>query len=156
VTVSADESLSQAAHKMGIRDFGQLPVVARGEPGRVIGMLRRADIVRAYSSAMVDRIESQTHRPIVPSDLRGTRVVEVPVEPSSVLAGQTLNRLQLPPDTLVVAIQRGSETIIPRGDTRLGEGDCLQILVHDDAIASLHEHLASLTKPQEPEGIPKR
>jgi CIC family chloride channel protein len=156
VTVSADESLSQAVHKMGVRDFGQLPVVAHSEPGRVIGMLRRADIVRAYSNAMVDRIESQTHRPIVPSDLRGTRVVEVPVEPSSVLAGQTLNRLQLPPDTLVVAIQRGSETIIPRGDTRLGVGDCLQILVHNDAIASLHEHLASLTKPLEPDSREKK
>jgi uncharacterized protein with PhoU and TrkA domain len=89
------------------------------------------------------------HRPIVPADLRGTRVVEVPAQPGSVLVGQSLGMLKLPPDTLVVAIARGPETIIPRGDTHLREGDRLQIRVRDDAIASLHEHLASLSRPRE-------
>jgi uncharacterized protein with PhoU and TrkA domain len=93
--------------------------------------------------------ESQTHRPIVPADLRGTWVVEVPVQPGSVLVGRSLGTLKLPPDTLVVAIARGPETIIPRGDTHLREGDRLQILVRDDAITSLHEHLASLSPPRE-------
>ena len=41
VTVYADESLSQAVHTMGVHDVGQLPVVARAQPDRVIGMLRR-------------------------------------------------------------------------------------------------------------------
>ena len=146
-TVYADESLSQAMHKMGVRDVGQLPVVARGVASRVMGMLRRGDIVRAYSHAMLGRIESQTHRPIVPGDLRGTRIVEVPVQAGSILLGQSLSQLHLPPETLVVAIERQSETIIPRGDTRLQEGDCLQILVRDEAIARLHEHLASVSPP---------
>lgn len=144
-TVTADEPLSQAVHKMGVRDVGQVPVVNRTEPGHVIGMLRRNDIVRAYSQAMLNRVESQTHKPALPSDLRGTRIVEVPVESGGVLDGRTVAQLQLPPDTLVVTIQRDSETIIPRGDSRLCAHDSLQILVRDEAIASLHEHLASLS-----------
>jgi chloride channel protein, CIC family len=144
VTVFADESLSQAMHKMGVRDVGQLPVVGRGVSSRVLGMLRRADIVRAYSHAMLNRIESQTRRPILPAELRGTRIVEIPVEAGSILAGQSLLELGLPPDMLVVAIERHAETIIPRGDTQLQAGDCLQILVRDEAIAGLHEHLASV------------
>ena len=150
VTVFADESLSDAVRKMGARDVGQLPVVARGNPLRVIGMLGRSDIVRAYSHAMLDRIQSQTHRPMLHSDVRGTRIVEVPVESGGVLVGRTIAQLQLPIDTLVVSIVRRAETVIPRGDTSLQDGDALQILVHDEAIASLHDHLASLHKARSP------
>ena len=82
-TVLADDSLSDAVRKMGARDVGQLPVVARGNLLRVIGMLGRSDILRAYSHAMLDGIQSQTQRPILPSDLRGTRIVEVPVSPAT-------------------------------------------------------------------------
>jgi CIC family chloride channel protein len=143
-TVYGDEPLSAAVHKMGVRDVGQLPVVARGHTARVVGLLRRTDIVRAYSHAMLERLESQTQRPILPGDLRGTRIVGVPIDSGSILAGKSLRALDLPPDSLVVAVERESETVIPRGDTELRVGDCLQVLVRDDVIVDLHEHLASL------------
>lgn len=144
VTVYADESLSSAVHKMGVRDLRQLPVLARGDENHLLGMLRRTDIVRAYSQAMLSRIESQTHRPVLPRDLRGTRILEVPVVSGSALAGRTLRDLNLPADTLVIAIERRSQTVIPRGDAVLESGDRLQMLVHDDAVATLHQYLASL------------
>ena len=84
------------------------------------------------------------------SDVRGTRIVEVPVESGGVLVGRTIAQLQLPIDTLVVSIVRRAETVIPRGDTSLQDGDALQILVHDEAIALLHDHLASLHKARSP------
>jgi chloride channel protein, CIC family len=146
VTAYADESLSQAVHKMGVRDLGQVPVVARRDSHQVIGLLRRVDVVRAYSHAVLDRLESQKHRPVMPGELRGTRIVEVPVDSSGPLTGLRIAQLRLPPDMLVVAIVRLSDTLIPRGDTDLKTGDCLQILVRDDAIATLHEHLASLRR----------
>lgn len=146
VTAYADESLSQAVHKMGVRDLGQLPVVARGAPGKVIGLVRRGDVVRAYSHAMLDRLETQRQRPIPPSELRGTRIVEVSVDSSSPLPGISVAQLRLPPDTLVVGVVRGSQTLIPRGDTQLKNDDRLQILVRDDAIVALHEHLAALPR----------
>jgi Trk K+ transport system NAD-binding subunit len=90
-----------------------------------------------------DRLETQVHRRVLPSEFRGTRIVEVPVDASGPLAGSTLAQLRLPPHTLVVAIERQSQTIIPRGDSELRNGDRLQILVRDDAIAALHEHLAN-------------
>ncbi len=111
VTVFLDESLSQAVHRMGVHDIGQVPVVARAEPTRVIGMLRRSDVVRAYTQAMLGRLESQVHRPIRPRELRGTRIVELTVGGGWLVAGLTLGDLHLPPDTLVVAIQRHTEKI---------------------------------------------
>ena len=96
---------------------------------------------------MRDRLETQVHRPVLPGEFRGTRIVEVTVDSSGPLAGSTLAQLRLPPDMLVVAIERQSQTIIPRGDSELQNGDCLQILVRDDAIAALHEHLANVRAP---------
>ena len=107
-------------------------------------MLRRGDVRRAYRHAMLQRVESQTHRPVLPSDLRGTRLVELTLQSGNALVGKSLVELHLPPETLVVAIERQSETIIPRGDTRLEDADRLQILVRDDRIAELHEHLLAL------------
>jgi CBS domain-containing protein len=144
VTVYADESLSQAVQKMGVRDVGQVPVVTRGTTGQVVGMLNRADVVRAYSGAMLERVESQTRQPIRPGDLRGTRLVEVLVDAGGPLVGRTVAELHLPRDMLVVAVHRRAETLIPRGDTRLLAGDSMQILVRDEVISTLHEHLASL------------
>lgn len=132
---------------MGVQDIGQLPVVARGDGRRPIGLLRRGDVVRAYSQAMLDRLEHQTQRPILRSDLQGMRVVELSVASGSPLAGRTVAELRLPLDTLVVAIIRGADTLMPRGDTQLQKNDCVQILVRDSAIAKLHEHLAEVDGP---------
>ncbi len=101
------------------RDLGQLPVVARGRERAIVGMLHRSDVVRAYSRAVLNRLETQTHRPMSTADLRGTRVVQVAVDSSGPLDGRTVAELALPRESLLVAIQRGSETFIPRGDTRL-------------------------------------
>ena len=143
VTAFPDEPLGQAVRRMGARDLGQLPVVARAEPRRVVGVLRRTDVVRAYSHAVLDRLEDQRHRPVVPADLRGTRVVEVTVPPGGAVAGRRLAALGLPREALVIAVQRGAETLIPRGDTELRAGDRVAVLVRDDAVAELHRHLAS-------------
>ena len=44
----------------------------------------------------------ETHKPALPSDLRGTRIVEVPVESGGVLEDRSIAQLQLPPESLVV------------------------------------------------------
>jgi CIC family chloride channel protein len=60
VTASPRDSLSTAIRKMGARDFGRLPVT---DPytGRIVGMLSRDDVVRAYTFAMQSREEARTH-----------------------------------------------------------------------------------------------
>jgi len=63
-----------------------------------------------------------------------------------VVAGQQIKDLRLPTSTLVGAIERNGEIIVPRGDTRIQKGDRLHILATSGAIAELHERLASLSK----------
>ncbi len=142
-TAFSDELLSEATRRMGVQDLAQLPVVARSNPRVPIGILRRVDVIRAYSKSMIGRIETQRQRPVMPQELRGTRFVEVKVESGTVLDGRRLSELELPRDTLIVAIERGQQTVIPSGSTRLEGGDRVLIHVRDDAVAELLERLAA-------------
>ncbi len=143
VTTFPDESLSQAIRRMSVRGIKQLAVVRRSNPKRVLGVLRRNDVSRAYSQAMLERMESEHQRPVSPSELRGTQLVEVPVRPASPFVGACLSQLDLPREVLVIAVERGEETVIPRGDTLLAAGDRLLFLVQQERVVAFHEHLAS-------------
>lgn len=146
VTTFPNDTLAEAIRKMGVRDIRQLPVVRRSNPRRILGLLRRDDIVRAYSRAVLERVESERKRPVQPSELRGTQMVEVTVGPNSPLASATLDQVALPPDALMIAIEREGRTIIPRGGTDLQPDDRLLILVRQEKIADLHEHLAAVPR----------
>lgn len=152
VTAFPDEPLSQAIRRMGVRDLGQLPVVSRADPTSLVGILRRGDIVRAYSRAMLGRVQAQRHRPVLPRELRDTQVVEVTVKPNSPLHNRRLADVSLPSETLVITVERGSQTIIPSGETRLAPGDRLVILTRSDSIAQLHAALAAGLREKAPSG----
>ena len=40
---------------MSQKDLGRLPVVSRDNPRRLVGILRRADVIRAYDIALTRR-----------------------------------------------------------------------------------------------------
>lgn len=55
ITVSADETLAQAMQDFGIKEVGDLPVVENTEKGmKLLGLLRRSDIIIAYNKKIVD------------------------------------------------------------------------------------------------------
>jgi CIC family chloride channel protein len=50
-----DETMATALERLGARGVGRLPVVSRQEPSRLVGAIRRDDIVRAYQIALARR-----------------------------------------------------------------------------------------------------
>jgi len=48
-----DENLSEALKKFGLRGIGRLPVVDRNDPEKIIGILTRTDIIRAYNKRLL-------------------------------------------------------------------------------------------------------
>ena len=56
------ESIGTALRRMGTRDIGRLPVVAADSPQQLLGVLRRADMVRAYDVALTCRAAGVLHR----------------------------------------------------------------------------------------------
>jgi len=53
ITLTADENLYDAMGTFGIKDIGQLPVVDKDNPKRVVGMLKRTDVIVAYNNAVL-------------------------------------------------------------------------------------------------------
>ena len=68
------------------------------------------------------------------------RLSEVTLAPNSPAEGVELKDLGLPRDSSVVAVVRDSHVVVPRGDTRLGAGDEVIVLVtaeSEDAVRRL-------------------
>jgi CIC family chloride channel protein len=58
ITAFPDETLDVALRRMGPGDLSRLPVVVRGDPSRLVGVLRRNDLVRAYNLALSQEYDS--------------------------------------------------------------------------------------------------
>jgi len=59
LTVFPDEPMWLALKRLGTRDVGRLPGVDRGNPRRLVGLIRRNDIVRAYQVGISRRLDLQ-------------------------------------------------------------------------------------------------
>jgi CIC family chloride channel protein len=125
-----DEPVWAALKRMGVRDVGRLPVVDRDDPQRLLGTIRRSDIVRAYNVAIARRLELQ-HRMdrLRLGPVTGTEFVEAEVATDSPAAGRQVRELPLPHDCIIVSIRRGRGLVIPHGDTILQSGDRVTSLV---------------------------
>ena len=151
LTVFPDETLNEALRHFGALDVGRIPVVSRHDPMHVIGVLRRTDIVHAYSNALVDKQKTDAHM----SRLRmqnqvGTELKEFIVSPADVGCNQQLKDFSLPDECVIVSIQRGSQMIVPRGRTRLTAGDKVFILTKIDRYAAVQKVLREGNPPETP------
>jgi CIC family chloride channel protein len=131
----ADEPLGQAIQRLGIRGINKMPVVKREDPERVIGVIRRSDIVKAYNVALVRKAKGQFQEDSV--HLRrvdGTEFVELVIGPESRAVQQKIADLgsELPHDSVLVSIRRHGNIFIPHGDTVLQPGDAVTVFVRRD------------------------
>lgn len=70
-------------------------------------------------------------------------IVTEKLEQGAKAEGQRIADLSLPPDCLVMAVVRGEEILVPRGDTVLQPGDEVLALVRGEAGRALHALLTS-------------
>jgi CIC family chloride channel protein len=52
-TIFAHENLDRAMRKIGYRNIEQLPVVAKDDTNKLIGIISRRDMVSAYNKALM-------------------------------------------------------------------------------------------------------
>lgn len=143
ITALPQDSLSDAIRRMGQYDYGQLPVVDSLDHTKVIGMLRRSDIVHAYSATLMNRLDHQREHHHQLQDIRETRLVEFEIPAEHPMIGHQIRDLHLTPDAVIIAIDRNNTTIIPRGHTELRARDRLQILARESHIDALWEQLGT-------------
>jgi CIC family chloride channel protein len=143
VTVFPDDTVGVALRRMAPRDLSRLPVVSQDDPSRLVGVVRRNDIVRAYEVGIVRREEARRRASTV-NAVRTSQAefLDIPITAHTTVDGKTIAEIKLPRATVLVSIRRGDELIIPHGDTRLMAGDVVTALCER---ASISEIQAALT-----------
>ena len=64
-------------------------------------------------------------------------VIEAQVLGTSAMAGKAVRDAELPEAALIGLIQKGDKIVVPRGDTRLAEGDVLTIFAMRESVADV-------------------
>jgi CIC family chloride channel protein len=143
VTCYPDQTVREAIAQLRGRMVGRLPVVDRLEPRRLVGVLRRENVVDAYVQLLQEsatlRDASERLRLSVP----GLVTVSVTIPTGAQVEGLTLREVRLPPDTLLVTVKRGTKALVPRGEMRLAAGDEVTALASPAQSEELRQLLAA-------------
>ena len=138
LTVYPDEPLWVALKRLGIRDVGRLPVVHRHDPRRLLGMVHRHDVVRAYNLGILRRLDAQQRAERLRlGKLAGTQFVEIEVAETSPVVERELREICLPESCVVVSLQRGRRIIIPHGDTVINPRDKIVAFTTEECAVEL-------------------
>ncbi len=135
LTAYPDETMGAALGRMAARDVGRLPVVDRENPKRLVGLIRRPDLARAYQRGLIGRQELRersTQRHL--STGTGTEPLELVVEAGSEVAGQRVRDLELPPGVLLTTRRRGAVQQLLHGKDILEVGDTVRALAEPGVV----------------------
>ena len=127
VFVHPDDNLRYALSVLVEHDVRQLPVVAREDESRLMGMLTQRDVLREVAQPS-DRDAGQRAAPAPIRRLVGAIEIEARVEPGSQAESSTVSQLPLPEASVITAIHRQGAVVIPRGNVRLLANDLTIVL----------------------------
>lgn len=132
LTLAPDDTLQDALEKLTDRSLSWAPVV---EGRRLLGRLTARNIMRVYKATLgrsVSRARTLTDN---------TVMFEARVGSDTALTDLTLRQIKWPPNTLVVSVNRGGETIFPRADTRLKPDDRVMVMAEPGSEQALRTFL---------------
>lgn len=139
------ESMRVVLRKMAPRDLSRLPVVDPDDPRRLLGVIRRNDIVRAYELGTVRREERSIGVPLGP----GATMHELVLEKGDASVGKRLAELAFPPGCRVVSVIRGERTVLASGSTQLNAGDRIRLIVVESELEEAERLLRHGPPPAE-------
>jgi Trk K+ transport system NAD-binding subunit len=119
-------------------DIGRLPVLDPAT-GRVVGVFRRADVVRAYDRGIERTVAERMSRDATRlRDVTGLEAVRLVITAGSVVDGASVRDVRWPERTILTGVQRGTQAIVPSGETALKAEDVVVALTaHPEALRSL-------------------
>lgn len=163
--VSPEMSLQEALAVLVQRSRGGVPVV---EGERLVGWLSHRDVLHAYHARLQRSVGVASGRaPVTPAwsprasagppphpeetfSLSAFRIVDITLGDGRP-AGRRVADIRWPESTLLLAVRRESEVVVPRGSTELRPGDRLTVLVPVAAADSLVDLLSeSVPTPPQP------
>lgn len=139
--IMADDTLDEVIGSLADLQIGWGPVVREG---KLVGVLSARDAMRAYRSALAG--SARRVRGLGP----GGDLVRAHLAAIEGLAGATVAAVPWPRDAVLVAVRRGENMYVPRGDLILLAGDELTLFVAASARDALEALLrVPLESPDE-------
>jgi CIC family chloride channel protein len=152
------EPMWVALKRLGGRDIGRLPVVAEEGSRRLLGTVRRSDIIHAYNNAIARKAHHQHRTEVLRlGKLADTDFIHLEIPIDAAATGKQIQELDLPDQCLVLSIRRGRNLIIAHGYTSLQQGDLVTVFAERDCISDVRDQLTSAPPPDlkdTPEDIP--
>jgi len=144
VTVCEDEPIWSAIRKMAPRDLARLPVVSRHDGEKLLGLISRSDILRAYDVALVRKQRGQLlEQQIRLRKEKNNDFKEFFLYPDDYAVGRVLQELTFPPSVNVVSVERNGIIIIPRGSTLFQAGDIVTLFGSKENLEKTRRDFAS-------------
>ena len=140
-TASPDEPTFRAVQRMANLQVGRLPVVD-ATTRRVVGVFRRADVVRAYDRGIERTVATRLTRDAQRMrDVTGLQAVELVVRAGSAADGRAVRDVPWPRRTVLTGVRRGTAALVPDGTTVLAEDDQVVALTAepDEVLALLRD-----------------
>jgi CIC family chloride channel protein len=136
------EPMWKALRRLGRRDVGRLPVVEEQGSRRLVGTVRRSDIIRAYDQAIAARAQHQHRADVLRlGQVDGTSFLQLRIPSDSPAVGRRISELGLPEECLIVSVRRGRKLYTPHGYTALQDGDRLMVFAASDCVPEVQELL---------------
>ena len=111
-------------------------MVARENPRKLLGLLRRADVIHAYDLARTRRISQRHREQAVRLDAltpENVQVMDIAVEIGAPVVDKAMKEIPFPLESVVASVRRGRQVFIPRGETILRAGDILVVVAGGEA-----------------------
>jgi len=143
VTASPSTPVSVVLERMASLGIGRVPVVSEEDPTLLVAVFRREDAVTAYHRALSQEVHHDLDRSRLQARVApGTDFHDVEVTVGSVADHRLLKEIPLPSGVTVVSVRRGTQVLVPDGNTRLTAGDVLTVFarhgLHDQLLARMH------------------
>jgi CIC family chloride channel protein len=142
-----DEPMWEALRRLGTRDLSRLPAVEARGSRRLVGVIRRRDMVRAYNQAILNCARHQ-HRV---DALRLGRLdhaifSQITIPENAAIVGKRVSELGLPQECLIVSLRGGRKLQVAHGHTMLRAGDQLTVFADEECLPIVQEQLIGGTK----------
>ena len=97
-------------------------------PTKLVGIVRRKDIISAYNHSISKRAHKQ-HKAVLLShaSMDKTNLLCVKIPSRAMVVGKKIGTIGLPENCLIVSLRRGNKFSVPKGDTILHTGDMLEL-----------------------------
>ena len=141
VTVHADEPVWAAIRKMSPKGLARLPVVSRTDNKKLLGLISRSDIMRAYDVGIVRKQHAQLTRDrMALRKMADVQFLEIRIGDNCPCIGKRVSELHLPHGATVVSLQRRDGTVyIPHGGTLILKGDNVTLFTRLRIVDELKE-----------------